>query len=453
GPAADIYSLGAILYAVLTGRPPFQSANVMDTLVAVLEQEPVAPRQLNPGLDQDLETICLKCLEKDAGRRYATADELVDELGRYLNGEPIHARPIGKLERGWRWCKRKPALAGLSALAMVLLLTLGIGGPLVALQQADNARQQTKLRGQADAERTKAEQALSAQVQAERERQQAELERRVAQARSLRQATPQAAATILQELDLGSIQIQDTLRSQLSDNSLSPLEINRIRLGLLSVDAEQLEPIVEFVLSASGQRLKPDELLLIRDVLAPHGTDLTARFLPSLKNTSDRLRAGCLLAGFAADGDFWPAHADHLAADLARVLPSELTAYREALRPVREHLITPLSAIYRDDSSGEQVRSFATDTLADYLSDDAGRLFDLLADSSEQQFGTIFDKLTAHQQQAIELGNAEVARTFAEDASEADKEGLAVRQTNAAVLLLRMNAADQVWPLLKHSPD
>ncbi|MBM79222.1 MAG: hypothetical protein CMJ78_01355, partial [Planctomycetaceae bacterium] len=163
GPAADIYSLGAILYALLTGRPPFQSANVMDTLVAVLEQEPVSPRQLNPALDQDLETICLKCLEKDAGRRYATTDELVAELGRYLNGEPIHARPIGKLERGWRWCKRKPALAGLGGLAVLLLLTLGIGGPLVALQQS--------------ALRTEA---VTAQNDAERQRQKAARERQVA---------------------------------------------------------------------------------------------------------------------------------------------------------------------------------------------------------------------------------------------------------------------------------
>ncbi|MEO1995803.1 MAG: protein kinase, partial [Planctomycetaceae bacterium] len=166
GPAADTYALGAILYALLTGRPPFQSTTVMETLVAVLEQEPVAPRQLNPGLDPDLETICLKCLQKDIKRRYATTGALVDELDRYLNDEPILARPIGQLERTWRWCKRKPALAGLGALAAILLLTLGIGGPAAALQQsalrteAEQAQEDAETqRGLAESRETEAREA------------------------------------------------------------------------------------------------------------------------------------------------------------------------------------------------------------------------------------------------------------------------------------------------------
>ncbi|MEO2031007.1 MAG: serine/threonine-protein kinase [Planctomycetaceae bacterium] len=160
GPAADIYSLGAILYALLTGRPPFQSATVMDTLVAVLEQEPVTPRQLNPALDVDLETICLKCLQKDIKRRYTTTDELVAELGRYLNGEPIHARPIGKLERGWRWCKRKPALAGMlgiSAAALMVLVAGGLWYNAQLVQERDIAQRQRKLAEMREAEATLAQ--------------------------------------------------------------------------------------------------------------------------------------------------------------------------------------------------------------------------------------------------------------------------------------------------------
>ena len=149
GPAADTYSLGAILYCLLTGRPPFQSSNVVDTVRQVLEQEPVAPTTLVRSTPKDLETICLRCLQKDPVKRYATSAELVAELQRYLNGEPILARPISTSERVWRWCRRKPALAGLVTVAGVLVLLLGIGGPLVALQQAT-------LREQAESEREKA---------------------------------------------------------------------------------------------------------------------------------------------------------------------------------------------------------------------------------------------------------------------------------------------------------
>jgi len=130
GPAADIYGLGALLYHVLTGRPPFSSPSVAETLDQVRNQEPVSPRRLIPQVPRDLETIALKCLEKNPSARYASAESVADDLRRWLDGRPIAARPISPLEKIWRWCRRRPVIAALTA---ALALTLSVGFLIVVL--------------------------------------------------------------------------------------------------------------------------------------------------------------------------------------------------------------------------------------------------------------------------------------------------------------------------------
>ncbi len=121
---SDVYALGAILYATLTGRPPHQAASPLDTIKAVIEKEPVAPRKLDQSIPKDLETICLKALAKEPDRRYGSASELADDLGRYLNNEPIVARRVGLVEKAWLWRRRNPR-AALGLCVAVVLLVIG----------------------------------------------------------------------------------------------------------------------------------------------------------------------------------------------------------------------------------------------------------------------------------------------------------------------------------------
>lgn len=193
GPACDIWALGAILYELLTGRSPFHGATALDTLMLVRQSEPVPPCRLQPKLSRDLETICMKCLEKVPSQRYASSQALADDLNRYREGQPILARPLSPVGRAIRWCRRNPAIATLSGFAAMLLTTLAIGGPIVAYRQAE-LRQEATLRAQ----------------QAETERQRAAESLELATLRTQQAETERQRAG--QNLDLATLALEETLK-------------------------------------------------------------------------------------------------------------------------------------------------------------------------------------------------------------------------------------------------
>jgi WD40 repeat protein len=228
GPAADGYAVGVVLYEMLTGRPPFLGANLMDTLQQVINEEPLPPRRLQPTLPRDLETICLKALAKTPGSRYATACGMAEDLRRYLKGEPIQARPVGRVEKAWRWCRRNPMVAGLVAAVATLLVAVA-GGATIAAVWFDRVAEDAKCAHNSAVEALGREETEHRAAEDARTKEHAERRRADASAENNRQNLYAARVSLAQQAwergDLGRVlELLDSLRPQPGQEDLRGFE-------------------------------------------------------------------------------------------------------------------------------------------------------------------------------------------------------------------------------------
>jgi serine/threonine protein kinase/formylglycine-generating enzyme required for sulfatase activity len=408
---SDIYSLGVILFELLTGERPFRGDTHM-LIHQVATEEPPSPRKLNSRVTKDLETICLHCLEKKPEQRYATAKEVADDLRRWVLKEPIKARPIGPIQRTVRWCLRNPALAGF--VAVLGIAAVGFGIATVSI--------------------------LNAQRQ-----------RTLAQIDSLLNADPNAVPTILENLKPFDSTVTPRLKER-SKQELTDSQRWRLSLALLPHDPTQVDYLRDRLLESP-----PADFEIIRDGLWDYRERLADYFWTIAEDkggdSERRFRAACALARFSPDHKRWGDIAAFVSQHLISLETSALVAFRRALAPSKKHLIAPLASICRDTKQSEPHRSFATETLADYAADQPEELFNSLADAEQFQFHVLYDKLAQHREKAISLAQDELKRLSPEGATEDQKEVLAKRQANAAVVLLKLRTPENVWPLLKSGPD